>query len=149
MAITAEWPGEVIRRLPSLEANGRQARMLVEVRNPLEIGRLPLLLGSFVQAEIRGPELTDIFVIPRAAVHNGNEVWIRNGEGRLKVSPVVAEWSDGDVVVTRSGVEEGEALVVSDIPSPVPDMQLALLGEEAEAKAAAAPVTGAPAPKME
>lgn len=149
LSAMAEWPGEVIRRLPSLEENGRQAQMLVEVRSPLEVGRVPLLLGSFVQAEIRGPELNDVFVIPRSAVHNGNEVWIRNGEGRLKVCPVVAEWSDGDVVVTRSGVEEGEALVVSDVASPVPGMQLALLGEETETKAADAPVTSAPAPKME
>lgn len=148
LATSAEWPGEVIRLLPSLEENGRQARLLVEVRNPLETGRLPLLLGAFVQAEIAGPELPDVFAIPRAAVHNGNEVWIRNGEGRLAVCPVPIEWSDSEVVVTRSGVAEGDMLVISDIASPVPGMQLALLGE-GQGKADEKPAAAAPAPKME
>ncbi len=147
LAASAQWPGEVIRRLPALEENGRQARLLVEVRNPLETGSLPLLLGGFVQAEIAGPELAGVFVVPRSAVHNGNEVWTRNGEGRLDVCPVTIEWSDSDVVVVRSGLEEGQMLVTSDIASPVPGMQLALLGET-ESQAEAAPAA-APAPKME
>ena len=46
MSGSAEWTGEVVRRLPAIEEQGRQARFLVEVRNPLESAALPLLLGD-------------------------------------------------------------------------------------------------------
>ena len=148
MAEQAEWHGEVVRRLPSLEEKGRLARVLVEVPNPLSAGKMPLLLGAFVQAEIAGPELKEVFVIPRATMHNGNQVWLRNGEGRLKVSAVELEWSDADVVVVRDGLEEGAMLVTSGVASPVPGMQLALAGEEGppDAKESPGPKPGSTPP---
>jgi RND family efflux transporter MFP subunit len=150
LAGQAEWPGEVIRRLPSLEENGRQAVLLVEVSNPLQIGRLPLLLGAFVQAEIVGPELSGVFAIPRPALRNGTEVWVRNAEGRLTVCPVVPEWANEDVVIVRDGLAEGDMLVTSDIASPVPGMQLALAGERVDAETKEAPEETEPkAPRME
>jgi len=148
MAGQAEWHGEVVRRLPSLEEKGRLAQVLVEVQDPLEAGKTPLLLGAFVQAEIAGPELQGVFVIPRAAMQNGNQVWLRNGEGRLKVSDVEVAWSDADVVVVRDGLEEGAMLVTSGVASPVPDMQLALEGEEEppDTKDSPGPKSGRKAP---
>jgi RND family efflux transporter MFP subunit len=147
MSDGAEWTGEVVRRLPAIEEQGRQAQFLVEVRNPLTAGNLPLLLGAFVQAEIEGPERTDVFVIPRTALREGKQVWLRNAENRLEVVPVAIEWSDADTVLVRDSLEEGTMLVTSDIASPVPGMKLALPGEAkaAQKEAAAAP----PAPKME
>jgi RND family efflux transporter MFP subunit len=149
LAGQAEWPGEVIRRLPSLEQNGRQAVLLVEVRDPLQTGKLPLLLGAFVQAEISGPELTNVFAIPRPALHNGKEVWVRNGEGRLEVCPVAPEWGDEETVIVSEGLEEGDMLVTSDISSPVPGMRLALVGEEINDAKAEPKEAGPKAPRME
>ncbi len=126
---SGEWTGEVVRRLPAIEDLGRQARFLVEVRNPLEPGAFPLLLGAFVQAEIEGPERADVFVVPRSALRDGRQVWLRNAEGRLEVVPVAIEWSDADTVLVRDSLEEGAMLVTSDIASPVPGMKLALPGE--------------------
>lgn len=144
----AEWAGEVVRRLPAIEERGRQVRLLVEVRNPLGPGALPLLLGTFVQAEIEGPVQTGVFAIPRSAVREGREVWLRSPEGRLEVAPIAIEWSDAETVLVRGGLEEGALLVTSDIASPVPGMRLALPGEareKAAKKAADSPRT----PKME
>lgn len=145
---SAEWTGEVVRRLPAIEEQGRQARFLVEVRNPLDSATLPLLLGAFVQAEIEGPERTGIFVIPRSALREGKQVWLRNPEGRLAVVPVAIEWSDADTVLVRDSLEEGAMLVTSDIASPVPGMKLALPGEARGAEAGK-PTAAPPTPKME
>jgi len=144
----AEWTGEVVRRLPAIEEQGRQARFLVEVRNPLESATLPLLLGAFVQAEIEGPEQRGVFAIPRSALREGRQVWLRNAEQRLEVVPVVIDWSDAETVLVSAGLEEGAMLVTSDIASPVPGMKLALPGEARGAEARK-PTEAPPAPKME
>ena len=131
LAGRAEWRGTVARRLPRLEPNGRQVRLLVEVRNPLVAadGLPPLLLGSFVTVDLAGPTLDNVFVLPRVCIHNGNEVWLRNGEKRLEVRTVDILWSDAQSAVVETGLEAGEQLVISDVASPIPGMQIALPGE--------------------
>lgn len=126
MAQAASWQGQVVGCLPEIEANGRQARLLIEIAKPLEQKAIPLLLNTFVTTEIAGPTLADVFVIPRRCLHNGNEVWLRNGEGRLAIRTVDIVWGNEETVVTRDNLTEGEELVVSDISSPVSGLKLAL-----------------------
>jgi RND family efflux transporter MFP subunit len=149
LAELVEWEGEVVRLLPSLETDGRQVQLLVEVRAPLVSAKLPLLLGAFVQVQIQGPKLTNVFSVPRVALHNGTQLWLRGTDGRLVVREVSVLWSDGDIVVVEDGLEEGDMLVLTDIASPVPGMKLGLL-EDAEREREAAPEQSAPkAPRME
>jgi RND family efflux transporter MFP subunit len=125
----AQWQGRVIRRLPQLESTGRRARLLVEVSQPLADGKTPLLLDSFVKVELRGPQLENVFEIPRATVHNGNEIWLRNAEGRLEVKSVDLVWSDAESVLVSEGLQAGQELITSDVASPIPGMKVALEGE--------------------
>lgn len=131
-----EWQGTVVRLLPELETTGRQARVLVEVADPLKAapGTPPLLLDTFVKVDLMGPVLEDIFVIPRLSLHNGTEVWLRNGEKRLQVRTVDLIWSDENVALVREGLEEGETLITSDVASAVPGMKVLLPGEASEKK---------------
>lgn len=126
MAQAASWQGHVVGCLPDIEANGRQVRLLIEIPRPLEQNAIPLLLNAFVTTEVAGPTLTDVFVIPRRCLHNGNEVWLRNGEGRLAIQPVNIIWGNEEMVVVRDNLAEGQELVVSDISSPVSGLKLAL-----------------------
>ncbi|MCK5805689.1 MAG: HlyD family efflux transporter periplasmic adaptor subunit [Lentisphaeria bacterium] len=125
------WQGIVVRRLPQLEVDGRQVRLLVEIAEPLEPAEdsLPLFLDSFVTVELTGPEVKGVFVVPRVCVHGGDEVWLRNGEKRLEMRRIETFWSDAKSVMIRNGLKEGELLIVSDIASPVPGMKVALPGE--------------------
>ncbi len=121
--------GRVIRLLPDLSAEGRMARLLIEVKDPLELQakeqKQPmLLLGEYVRVSITGEELHNVFRIPRSALHNDREVWIFNKENKLEVRPVKTIWRDEDTVVVRNGFKEGEVLVTSNIAGPVPGMDL-------------------------
>lgn len=121
--------GRVIRLLPDLSAEGRMARLLIEVKDPLELQakeqKQPmLLLGEYVRVSITGEELHNVFRIPRSALHNDREVWIVNKENKLEIRPVKTIWRDEDTVVLRNGFKEGEVLVTSNIAGPVPGMDL-------------------------
>jgi hypothetical protein len=109
------------------------AQLLVDVENPLA-GEVPLLLNSFVSVAIASRELKDVFVIPSQAVHNGEVVYVMNSESRVVFKRIAAVWRDKEWVVVESGLENGDILIVSDVPSAVPNMQVELLPETGEKK---------------
>jgi len=119
--------GRVIRLLPDLSKEGRMARLLIEVDDPLDLRikekkRPMLLLGEYVRVLIEGEELHDVYRIPRSALHNDSEVWTVDEESRLAIRPVETIWRDEDSVLLQDGFKQGERLVVSDLAAPVAGM---------------------------
>ena len=139
---SAPWSGTVIRRLPSLTANGRQARVLVAVSAPLADDRHPLLLDSFVNVEIGGPRLDGVFEVPTEAVHDGHDIWLCGPDGRLVVKTVAPLWSDGSVVVIDKGLTAGDILITSNLASPVPGMKVDSPATAAQSRRSAGSVSG-------
>ncbi|MHC4443005.1 MAG: efflux RND transporter periplasmic adaptor subunit [Planctomycetota bacterium] len=76
---THQWTGYVLRLLGDLESQGRMARVLVTVRDPLglEAGggqkRAPLLIGSYVKVAIEGTRLNKVVAMPRSALRDGRK----------------------------------------------------------------------------
>ncbi len=121
--------GRVARLLPDLSQEGRMARLLIEVKDPLDLQvkekkRPMLLLGEYVRVLIEGTELRDVYRIPRSALRNDSEVWIVDEESKLAIRPVKTIWRDEDSVVVLDGFRQGELLVVSDLAAPVGGMAL-------------------------
>ncbi len=123
--------GRVIRLLGDLEAEGRMARVLVEVRDPLRRNTvtpagLPLLIGEYVRVDIHGKSLADVVAIPRSALRDGETVWLLNPSMTLDIHPVIPVWRDKDTVVIKNALRDGDRLIVSDLAAPVAGMQLRL-----------------------
>jgi hypothetical protein len=121
--------GRVARLLPDLSQEGRMARLLIEVKDPLDLQvkekkRPMLLLGEYVRVLIEGTELRDVYRIPRSALRNDSEVWIVDEESKLAIRPVKTIWRDEDSVVVQDGFNQGELLVVSDLAAPIGGMAL-------------------------
>lgn len=134
-----EKEGRVIRLLPDIETNGRMARLLVEVLDPLNLtaqdsGRpsrgLPLLLGAYVDLEIVVPGERELFEIPRSALHNGNQVYLYSAEQSLAIREVDIAWRRPDSVLIDEGLEDGETIVVSRLAAPVAGMKLRLAAQD-------------------
>lgn len=117
--------GEVIRQLPDLDPGGSMARLLVQIENPLgEKGDLPLLLGSFVEVAIAARPIEDAIRLPRAALRNGREVYVMNEQDLLEIHEVEIAWTEPDAVLITGGLEPNARVVVSRIPTPIPNMLL-------------------------
>lgn len=127
---TIERAGRVIRLLSDLEPDGRMARLLVAVDDPLRLdsgvggGTLPLLIGAYVSVEIDGRELENVYVIPRTAIREGDRLWIMNEDDCLSVREVEIVWRRKDEVLVADAIEPGERIVTSRIPTPIPGMLL-------------------------
>jgi RND family efflux transporter MFP subunit len=122
---TIERRGEVIRQLPDLDPGGAMARILVRIENPLgEKGDLPLLLGSFVDVATEAQPIDDAIRVPRIALRNGRNVYVMNDQDLLEIRDVEIAWSEPYSVLVTSGLQANERVVISRIPTPIPNMLL-------------------------
>ena len=120
-----ERKGEVIRQLPDLDPGGAMARVLVSIDDPLGNGTgLPLLLGSFVDVAVSAAPIESAVKVPRAALRGGNTVFVMNDDDLLEIRAVQIAWTEPDVVLVTGGLGPRERVVISRIPTPVPNMRL-------------------------
>jgi RND family efflux transporter MFP subunit len=122
-----ECSGKVIRLMGDLATEGRMARILVEVADPLGLkasnkDRTPLLIGEYVRVKILGRKLNNVFQIPRTALKDNSSIWIVSDNQTLEIRKVRPVWRDADVVLLQDGLTPGEQLIVSDLPAPVEGM---------------------------
>ena len=119
--------GTVVRLMGDLATEGRMARVLVEVADPLGLkasnkDRSPLLIGEYVRVEIQGRKLDSVFQIPRAALRDHSNVWVAGENQTLEIRNVRPIWRAADIVLLKDGLKSGERLIVSDLPAPVQGM---------------------------
>ncbi len=122
-----ECDGIVIRLMGDLSDEGRMARILVEVADPLglntpEKDRAPLLIGEYVRVKIEGRRLDGVFKIPRTALRDNSSVWIAGEKQTLEIRKVRPVWRDADLVLLQDGLKPGERLIVSDLAAAVEGM---------------------------
>lgn len=125
----AEREGRIVRLLGDIESEGRMARLLVRVDDPLALapehrGLPPLLLGSYVSVEIRGRPLEDVFSLDRSFLRGGDRVWLLGDDGRLEIRPVEVAFRGADHVLVQTGLASGDRIVTSALSSPVAGMLL-------------------------
>lgn len=124
-----ERTGTVIKLLGDLETEGRMARVLVSVKNPLSLqapnkNQPPLLLDEYVRVEIEGHNLNSVYCIPRTSLRDNTDVWIAGDDGKLKIRKVNTLWRDDDTVFIKEGLDPGDRLIVSDLRAPVDGMPI-------------------------
>ncbi|MBK1854790.1 efflux RND transporter periplasmic adaptor subunit [Verrucomicrobiaceae bacterium 5K15] len=121
-----KWSGKVVRLLGDLEEAGRQARVLVEVPNPLDANPTqPLLLGSYVKVDIDAGVLKNSLSIPRSALREGDRVWLVGPEKKLIIHDAEVLWRRENTVVIKNDIAADQALIVSSLSAPAPGMALA------------------------
>lgn len=124
-----EREGRIVRLLADLEPQGRMARVLVSVKDPLglhseQLRASPLLLGAYVRAIVEGPIVENVFRIPRSALREGGELWVRKADDSLELRHVRPLFSYENEILLSEGLEDGDEVILSSIPLPVPGMKL-------------------------
>ena len=129
----------VIQILPQIKADSRMARVLVEVPDPFAINQhadapvLPqLLIGSYVQASIVGPTLTNMVRLPRSAVWEGNIVRVMNADDELEIRHITIAFKEPDHVLISEGLAAGERVVTTNLATAVPGQPLRLANSQSQ-----------------
>jgi len=151
----AKRPGRVLRLLADLDPQGKMARVIVDVRQPLvletttskepqssrttdnpkETGAtgfrpgVPLLLGSVVEVRIEGPEVDEALEIPRMALRDNDHIWIMAPEKTLDIRRIEVVWAREHSVFVRGELKVGEQVITSRLSEPVEGMAIKLAKE--------------------
>ncbi len=121
------YQGQVIQLLGNIEESGRMARILVEIQNPLNPTtptNTPLLLGSYVRVDIHAGQLSNVFVIHRNALREGDRIWIADTNQTLQIRQATVLWQSDDTVSITTPINPGEQLITSDLRVALPDMKI-------------------------
>lgn len=112
--VAQTWTGKVVRA-EGVDTNTQQLNVIARVDNPYEPGKPPLRIGQYVEANIAGRLLEDVFVLPRAAVREGREVLLVNKDSELERREVMVVWSDEETAAVSEGLEAGAVLVITPL----------------------------------
>lgn len=119
----------IIGLMAGLETNGRLAKILVRIDDPLallpkNIGKPRVLLDTYVRAEIIGLPIENGIALNRNHVHDGDTIWILTPEKTLEIRTITPIFKDKDRVIVESGIDSGEMYITSSIAAPVNGMLL-------------------------
>jgi RND family efflux transporter MFP subunit len=123
------WEGLVMRVEGEIDPRTRMIYAVARVDDPYgaapaaaaELGaddsapRPPLAPGLFVEAEIAGRRVRGAAVIPRAALHEGNRVWVVDAEGQLQGRALEIAQTERTQVVATGGLRSGERVCITPI----------------------------------
>jgi RND family efflux transporter MFP subunit len=127
--------GRVVRLLTDLETEGRMARLLVTIPDPLNLHQhdktVPrVLLGSYLRAEIQGQEIEQLAKVDRRWIRDHNTVWLINDDNALEIRPVTIVYRGNRDVFISEGLEQGDRIIVSGISAPTDGMPLRLMSSD-------------------
>jgi len=157
------WQGRIVRTEGEIDPRSRMVHVVARVADPYgrhaEEERVPLAVGLFVEAEIVGHTVSDVYVLPRVAIHPdpdaGDTVHVVDAESRLQIRPVEVIHTRREEVVVGSGLAPGERVSISPLVAVVDGMPVRVAAEAApaavpaEAAPAAVPAEAAPTPAPE
>lgn len=123
--------GQVKRLQAEIEPEGRMAKLIIEVDDPLSQKPAnkklpPLMLGAYVRVEIAGNTLHDVLRLPETLLHDGQELWLATEQQALAIHKVSPAWTEqGHIYLGKDQLPENAAVIVSDLSAPVPGMSVA------------------------
>ena len=128
---SSRWTGRVVRISPEADMATRTIDVFVEVENKREGQQVavPLLPGSFVQARIEGPILTDVIVVPRAAVignaAGSTRVFVERAGTAVEVPVEVSRRLEAQAFIS-SGLTFGDRVVMTNLDALKDDSQISV-----------------------
>lgn len=147
------WSGRVVRTEGEIDRKSRMVHVVARVEDPYgareqgergeqgeqgaqgkqgERGRPPLAVGLFVNAEIAGPTVEDVTVIPRAAWREDGSVLVVDEEGRLQRRPVELVRIDREQVLVQGDIRQGERICISPVRTFTPGMPVSVRSEQGQ-----------------
>ena len=132
MEQTAQWPVTISRFNGTADSSTGAVGVVVHLKDPyrpnVEQRRPPLSNGTFVRVELSASEVVEAIRIPQTALHRAEDgssfVYVMDPDSRLQRKVVQVGPVLDDQIVVRSGLVDGDKLVLSE---PVPAVAGALL----------------------
>ncbi|MFK7898786.1 MAG: efflux RND transporter periplasmic adaptor subunit [Myxococcota bacterium] len=148
----AEWTGHIVRTEGEIDPRSRMINVVARVEDPYGAARatpkstaegesaatvktvettpnaapgipfVPLAVGLFVKAEIEGPSVENVVLVPRYAMRNNGELLVVDSEDTLHTRSVDVLRIDRDEVLVQGPLAPGERVCISPLQIVVEGM---------------------------
>ena len=127
------WKADLVRSEGSISERNRIQYLVARTIDPYNLEDnsqpVPLLMGTFVEAEIRGKTLKQVYALPRHALRSGNRVAVVDANQRLSLKPVEYDFEDQSYYYIDQGLEGVVEIVTSSMGVMVEGMRLKPVNE--------------------
>jgi len=113
-----EWTGRIARTDGAIDPATRQISAIAVVDDPYGDGAddgTPLAVGLYVEARIEGRPFNNAFVLPRAALHGRDIVYVVNDENVLEERKIIVASSEAKTFTAVNGIVAGDRIVTSPL----------------------------------
>ena len=131
-----QWQGRLVRTDGAIDTASRQLFVVAKIDKPFQQNgdTPPLKIGQFVEADIQGQQLTNVFVLPRSAVETGDEVLVVTEDRRIERRAVKVILRKGEQVVVSAGLKSGDEISLTPMPFARNGTSVSVLGDQTEQK---------------
>jgi len=129
-----QWAAKVVRSEGVVDQLNRSQYLVAQIDDPYAVlsdsagNGSPLLMGTFVRAEIVGKTIDDVYAIPRHALMEGNRVALVDSEQRLRLTPVESDHGDDQFYYVNAGLIDGAEIIVSALGAAIEGMLVRPVG---------------------
>lgn len=123
------WQGRLVRTEAGIDSSNNSVQAIVRVEQPTSQGvgsedskAIPLPVGLYVEASIRGKTVDGIFSLPREVIRGNSRVLVVDSENRMHFRDVEILRLENDRVLIASGLRAGERICMSPIQAVVDGM---------------------------
>ena len=111
-----EWAGNLERVDGVIDPMTRMIKLIANFKNNFIEETKPILpIGLFVEAEINGKKLEEIFMIPNSALTPNDELLFLNQDDALEIRKVSVLTKMKNHILVKEGMEAGERVVISKL----------------------------------
>ncbi|MFT5691817.1 MAG: RND family efflux transporter MFP subunit [Oceanicoccus sp.] len=124
------WKAKIHRVEGGLDRKSRVYYAVATIIDPMNLHQVaakpPLLSGAFVDLEVFGQKIENVFRVPTKSMRDDRHIYIYQNGSLITKRVVVAEYGDQYVTII-SGIEEGEIICISPPWSYVSGMKATLV----------------------
>lgn len=111
-----QWQGRIARTDASIDTRSRLYYAVAEVVDPFVANpgsaQVPLIVGLFVEAEIRGRELDNVISIPKQALFKGDNIYVLDEQQRAHQQSVNVLHTDANTAWIQADISAGTPIVI-------------------------------------
>jgi RND family efflux transporter MFP subunit len=127
-----QWQGKLVRIEASIDPNSNTVQTIIRVSQPSAGGQratqrhkpIPLPIGLYVEADIKGKIVDDIIALPRSVIRNNNQVLVVDAENKMYFREVDIFRLEEQKVLISGGILPGERICISPIQAVVDGMSV-------------------------
>lgn len=129
-----QWAAQIVRSEGVVDQLNRAQYLVAQINDPYAVisesvgNPIPLLMGTFVRAEIAGKTIDNVYAIPRHALMEGNRVALVDAEQRLSLTPIESSHGDEQFYYVNAGLEDGAEIIVSAMGAAIEGMLVRPVG---------------------